>query len=82
MDPQQRLLLEASWEAFERAGIDPRSLRGSPDRCVRRASNGQDYGGWWRRRPEGAEGHLLTGSGGECDVGSGGLHVRAWRARR
>nr|WP_280526805.1 beta-ketoacyl synthase N-terminal-like domain-containing protein [Streptomyces chrestomyceticus] len=29
MDPQQRLLLEVSWEAVERAGIDPTRLRGT-----------------------------------------------------
>ncbi|MEU0744726.1 type I polyketide synthase, partial [Streptomyces sp. NPDC006134] len=29
MDPQQRQLLEVSWEALERAGIDPHSVRGT-----------------------------------------------------
>lgn len=30
MDPQQRILLEIAWEAFERAGIDPTRVAGSP----------------------------------------------------
>ena len=61
MDPQQRLLLEVSWEALERAGIDPSGLRGS-DTGVYVGTTGQDYISVIGDAQAGSEGHLLTGN--------------------
>ncbi len=61
MDPQQRLLLEVTWEALERGGIDPTTLRGS-DTGVFFGAVTQEYASLARVGTEGVEKYLLTGT--------------------
>jgi acyl transferase domain-containing protein/NADPH:quinone reductase-like Zn-dependent oxidoreductase/acyl carrier protein len=70
MDPQQRLLLEVTWEAIERARIDPTTLRNTPT-GVFTGIMYDDYGArlYLNGAGESFEGYL--GNGSASSIASG-----------
>ncbi|MBP0451900.1 SDR family NAD(P)-dependent oxidoreductase [Kitasatospora sp. RG8] len=61
MEPQQRLVLETAWEALERAGIAPQTLRGGRT-GVYVGAEVHDYGTRIQDAPDGLAGYLMTGN--------------------
>ncbi|MEU4181539.1 type I polyketide synthase, partial [Streptomyces sp. NPDC026589] len=68
MDPQQRLLLETSWEALERAGIDPHSARGDNIGVFSGVSI-HDYVESLSNMPDELEGFVTTATAGSVASG-------------
>ncbi|MFE7564216.1 SDR family NAD(P)-dependent oxidoreductase, partial [Kitasatospora sp. NPDC057500] len=68
MDPQQRLMLETSWEALERAGIDPAGLAGSGTAVFAGASS-TDYTTLLAGSAQADDGFTMSGNSGSIISG-------------
>ncbi len=67
-DPQHRLLLETAWEAFERAGLDPTSLKGSRTGVFAGVMY-HDYAARLRAVPDDVAGYIGNGNSGSIASG-------------
>ncbi|HWN35741.1 MAG TPA: SDR family NAD(P)-dependent oxidoreductase, partial [Pseudonocardia sp.] len=74
-DPQQRLVLATAWEALERAGIDPATLRGSDSAVFIGAGAQSGYGLGVEELPEGVDGYLMVGAAGSVISGRIAYHL-------
>jgi 3-oxoacyl-(acyl-carrier-protein) synthase/SAM-dependent methyltransferase/acyl carrier protein len=70
MDPQHRILLEMTWEALERANIDPRSLKNTQTGIYLGLTN-SDYGRLLVEDSRAIDGY--TGVGAAASIGAGRL---------
>ena len=68
MDPQHRILLEMTWEALERANIDPRSLKNTQTGIYLGLTN-SDYGRLLLDDPRTVDGY--TGVGAAASIAAG-----------
>jgi acyl transferase domain-containing protein/NADPH:quinone reductase-like Zn-dependent oxidoreductase len=68
MDPQQRLMLEVSWEAIERSGTDPSTLRGSQTGVFAGVMS-HEYGYLLAGATEDVADYALTGTSGSVVSG-------------
>ena len=68
MDPQQRILLELTWEALERANIDPRSLMNTKTGIYLGMTN-SDYSRLLLEDPGSVDGYTGVGAAGSIAAG-------------